>query len=224
MSGAYFGSKATSGLCQAIIAAMPPHDTYIESHLGGGAIMKRKPPAQRSIGIDRDADALERFVCDYPVERVHACAHRFLTKFDYSGRELIYCDPPYLHSTRSSSRRYRFDYEERDHVALLQLLESLPCQVMVSGYPSALYDELLSKWTSIELQVMNQAGVRTEKLWLNFRVDRVHWASYAGRNFTDRQRVKRKAETWGRRYRAMPRAERVAVLAAMMAVEAEEIG
>jgi hypothetical protein len=24
----YFGSKATSGLCQPIIAMMPPHDTY----------------------------------------------------------------------------------------------------------------------------------------------------------------------------------------------------
>ncbi len=43
--GSYFGSKATSGLCQPIIALMPPHDTYIETHLGGGAIMKRKPPA-----------------------------------------------------------------------------------------------------------------------------------------------------------------------------------
>ncbi len=41
--GSYFGSKATSGLCQPIIALMPPHDTYIETHLGGGAIMKRKP-------------------------------------------------------------------------------------------------------------------------------------------------------------------------------------
>ena len=43
----YFGSKATSGLCQPIIALMPPHDTYIETHLGGGAIMKRKPAALR---------------------------------------------------------------------------------------------------------------------------------------------------------------------------------
>ena len=59
--GAYFGSKATSGLCQAIIALMPPHDTYIESHLGGGAIMKRKPAARRNIGIDRDERALTRF-------------------------------------------------------------------------------------------------------------------------------------------------------------------
>jgi len=64
----YFGSKATSGLCQAIIAMMPPHDTYIETHLGGGAIMQRKPPAMHNIGIDRDARALEAFCCDYPVQ------------------------------------------------------------------------------------------------------------------------------------------------------------
>ena len=34
---------------------MPPHATYIETHLGGGAIMRRKPPALRNIGIDRNA-------------------------------------------------------------------------------------------------------------------------------------------------------------------------
>lgn len=223
MKGAYFGSKATSGLCQPIIAMMPPHDTYIESHLGGGAIMKRKPPAQRNIGIELDARALERFECDYPMERIHGCAHRVLAEYKYRGRELIYSDPPYLHSTRSSLRRYRFDYTERDHVALLKLLKSLPCQVMVSGDPLALYDDLLGGWGSVELQVMNQAGVRTEKLWFNFRVDRVHWARYADKNFTDRQRIKRKAESWGRRYQGLPRAERAAVLAAMLAVEAEEL-
>ena len=57
----YFGSKATSGLCQPLIAMMPPHAAYIETHLGGGAIMKRKPPALRNIGIDRDARALDAF-------------------------------------------------------------------------------------------------------------------------------------------------------------------
>ena len=42
-----------------------------------------------------------------------------------------------------------------------------------------------------------------------------------GKNFTDRQRIKRKAQSWGRRYAALPAAERLAVLGAMMAVEAE---
>jgi site-specific DNA-adenine methylase len=218
----YFGSKATSGLCQAIIALMPPHGTYIETHLGGGAIMKRKPPALNNIGIDIDPRALAQFSCDYPVQRVNGCAHRFLAEYAYQGTELIYSDPPYLLHTRTSGRKYRFDYEEADHIELLTLLKSLPCNVILSGYPSALYDDLLGQWRSLELQVMNQGGVRTEKLWFNFTPDRVYWASYAGKNFTDRQRVKRKAANWGKRYQALPRAERLAVLAAMMAVEATQ--
>ncbi len=220
--GNYFGSKATSGLCQPIIALMPPHDTYIETHLGGGAIMKRKPPARVNIGIDIDPRAIARFECNYPVQRINSCAHRFLAEYDYQGRELIYCDPPYLLHTRTSKRRYRFEYREHDHIELLALLRQLPCHVMLSGYPSALYDQWLEGWNQLELQVMNQAGVRTEKLWFNFTVDRVHWASFAGKNFTDRQRIKRKAASWAQRYQAMPRAERVAVLAGMMAVEAEQ--
>lgn len=219
--GGYFGSKATSGLCQAIIALMPPHETYIETHLGGGAIMRRKPASLRSIGIDLNPKALAGFTCEYPVELIEGCAHRFLADFDYRGRELVYCDPPYLPGTRTSRHRYRFEYTEQDHIDLLALLKSLPCNVMLSGYPSALYDELLGDWRTLELQVMNQAGVRTEKLWFNFTPDRVFWPSCAGRNFTHRQSIKRKAANWGRRYQAMPRAERLAVLSALMAVEAE---
>ena len=219
--GSYFGSKATSGLCQPIIALMPPHDTYIETHLGGGAIMKRKPPALHNIGIDINLRTLERHRCDYPVEKVHGCAHQFLAEYTFQGRELIYSDPPYLKHTRSSGRRYRFDYEEGDHIELLELLKALPCQVILSGYPSALYDEALDDWHHLEIQVMNQAGVRTEKLWFNFTPERLFWAGYAGKNFTDRQRIKRKAQSWAQRYQAMPRGERLAVFSAMMAVEAE---
>ena len=219
--GSYFGSKATSGLCQPIIALMPPHGTYIETHLGGGAIMKRKPPALHNIGIDLDPRALARFRCEYPVQKINSCAHRYLGEYEFQGRELIYSDPPYLERTRTSERRYRFDYREADHIELLERLKSLPCHIILSGYPSALYDEWLADWHTLELQVMNQAGVRTEKLWFNFTPERVHWARFAGKNFTDRQRIKRKAESWARRYQAMPRAERLAVLAGLMAVEAE---
>ncbi len=93
---------------------------------------------------------------------MHGCAHQFLTNFAYQGRDLVYCDPPYLHATRTSKRRYRYDCEEADRHALLALLKTLPCSVILSGYPSALYDDALSGWQSLELQVMNQGGVRTE--------------------------------------------------------------
>jgi DNA adenine methylase len=218
----YFGSKATSGLCQPIIAMMPPHDTYIETHLGGGAIMQRKPAALHNIAIDLNLKALDAFKCSYPVGKIHGCAHEFLSEYEFQGRELVYCDPPYLHCTRTSTRRYRFDCTEKDHIELLELLKKLPCSVMISGYPSHLYDELIADWDNLELQVMNHGGVRTEKLWFNFTPNRVHWSRYAGKNFTDRQRIKRKAQSWGRRYQALPRAERLAVLSCIMAVEAQE--
>ena len=221
MGNAYRGSKATTGLCQPLLAMMPPHSVYIETHLGGGALMRRKPAALRNIGIDLDGRALAGFECAYPVELVHGCCHRFLAAFPFDGTELVYSDPPYVQSTRKSRRRYRHDYQDADHAALLALLTGLPCAVMVSGYPSALYDEYLAGWRSVSLQVMNQGGVVTEQVWFNFVPDQVFWAQYAGRNFTHRQQVKRKAENWGRRYRALPPAERLAVLAAMMAVEAE---
>ena len=34
-----------------------------------------------------------------------------------------------------------------------------------------IYDEHLAGWQSLSLQVMNQAGVVTEKLWFNFVPD-----------------------------------------------------
>jgi site-specific DNA-adenine methylase len=220
----YLGSKAASGLFQNIIAMMPPHDTYIETHLGGGAIMKRKPATANNIGIDIDPQAIAHFDCDYPVDLVNGCAHQFLANYNYCGTELIYCDPPYLRHTRTSPRsKYRFDYTEQDHDELLALLKSLPCQVILSGYPSSLYDEQLSDWNTVQLQAMTRGGPRTEKLWFNYTIDRTHWASYAGKDYIDRQRIKRKAERWGKKYQALPHAERLAILAAMMATEATTI-
>lgn len=221
MSG-YFGSKAASGLFQNIISMMPPHETYIETHLGGGAIMKRKPSAMNNIGIDLDSKALSNFECDYTVHLVNGCAHHFLSNYEYGGSELIYCDPPYLHETRKSTRKYRFDYTQQDHIELLELLRRLPCHIILSGYPSSLYDANLSEWNSIELQSMSNGGARTEKLWYNYEIDRVHWANYAGKDYIDRQRIKRKAQRWRNKYQALPKAERLAVLAAIMEVEGTE--
>ena len=106
---------------------------------------------------------------------------------------------------------------------MLELLKSLPCHIILSGYPSLLYDDLLDDWRTIELQAMTRGGPRTEKLWFNYDIDRTYWAGYAGKNFTDRQRIKRKAQRWGQKYRALPNAERLAVLAAIMEEEGSEV-
>lgn len=211
------GAKSASGAFQAIIAAMPPHDVYIESHLGTGAVMRHKPPAARSIGIDRDAEALAAFVPTYPVELQERDCVAFLQAFDFAGRVFIYHDPPYLHSTRTSRRRYRCDYSDADHARLLAVCRDLPALQMFSGYPSAFYDEQLLGWRTYEFQVMTRGGPRTEKLWMNYP-PAAHWATFAGRDYIDRQRIKRKAARWAEHYRRLPPGERLAVLAALLEI------
>ena len=220
--GSWFGSKATTGLSQAIVGLTPPHGAYLETHLGGGAIMKRKPPALRNIGIDLNRRAIDTFSCDYPVELHHGCAHAFLSDFDFQGDELVYSDPPYVQSTRRSQRRYRFDYTDADHVALLGILKSLPCSVMISGYPSRLYDEHLSDWRTLEIQVNNQSCVVTEKLWFNFGAPTGCTGMPVRAGTSPTASASSATPKAGRgANRAMPPGERLAVLAAVLAVEVE---
>ena len=218
----YLGAKSGSGVYQAIVAHMPPHDTYIETHLGTGVIMRAKPPALRSIGVDLDPQTLAAFAPAYPVELHNVDCTAFLRDFDFSaaGRVLIYADPPYVLASRTSAARYRFDHTDDDHRELIATLRALPASVLLSGYPSALYDDLLPDWPSIEFQAMTRGGVRTEKLWRNFEIDTAHWATFAGDGFTRRQQIKRKAATWAKRYRELEPGERLAILAAILAEHA----
>ena len=80
--------------------------------------MQRKPAARRNIGIDIDAQALAGFECAYPVE---LCTHEYLACYPFDGTELVYSDPPDLHSTRKSVRRYRHDYDRGDHFLTILL-------------------------------------------------------------------------------------------------------
>jgi DNA adenine methylase len=87
---------------------------------------------------------------------------------------LFYLDPPYLPSTRGTQGAYAFDMTEEDHRDLLAAIRGVKGKVMLSGYPSALYDEALAGWTRHAFDVPNHVsgGARkrreTECLWCNF--------------------------------------------------------
>ncbi|MBV8224934.1 MAG: DNA methylase [Verrucomicrobia bacterium] len=56
---------------------------------------------------------------------------------------------------------------------------------------------------------------------MNFSVAGAHWATYAGKDFTDRQRIKRKAQRWADNYRKLPAGERTAILEALLSTHAD---
>ena len=131
----YLGAKSGSGVFQTIINLIPPHDTYIEAFLGTGAVMKRKAPAQKNIGIDLNKKCIDEF--DYAAASL-ICGDAFdylrTHDFESSGRTVVYADPPYVPDTRTSSAKYDYELTNEDHIELLEILCSLPCYVLLSGY------------------------------------------------------------------------------------------
>lgn len=196
----YPGGKGRS--FQQVINLMPPHSTYIEAFVGGGAVLRHKKAAEVSYAIDKDPLVIEELKSRHPglAEYVQGDALEFLSSRTFSGDEVVYCDPPYLPSTRRKRRIYRFDYSEQDHVALLGLLVALPCRAIVSGYPSELYRESLRGWNTKLVNVATHAGVRQEALWFNFPIpQRLHDARYIGADYRERETINRRLNRLQRR-------------------------
>jgi hypothetical protein len=229
----YPGGKNGDGVYQRLINLMPPHEVYIEPFLGGGAILRRKKPAALTIGIDRDPQVIQHWQASLAgtgdtadhITGTTPGSYRFavgdgiafLKSYPFTGQELVYCDPPYLHATRRRSNLYRYEMTDTEHQALLNTIKHLPCMVMISGYASALYQTALSTWNSTHFQAMTRGGrVATEWLWYNYPAPlALHDYSYLGDTFRERERIKRKKQRWVNRLRTMPILERQALLAAI---------
>jgi DNA adenine methylase len=88
---------------------------------------------------------------------------------------LFYCDPPYVPGTRTARKAYGpHEMSDADHQQLLDALRQCKGKVMLSGYPSRLYDEALAGWTRHTDDKPNNAsgakvkGRETEVVWCNF--------------------------------------------------------
>jgi hypothetical protein len=144
-------------------------------------------------------------------------AFDFLRGYSFTGTELVYCDPPYMHETRGRADLYRYELRDWQHRDLLKIIKRLPCAVMISGYWTALYAEYLKKWRLTTFNTTNRAGaLTTECVWSNFPEPvALHDYRYLGDGFRERERIKRKKNRWVRRLERIDGLERRALLAAI---------
>jgi DNA adenine methylase len=92
---------------------------------------------------------------------------------------LVYCDPPYVGTTRTSTGDYRVEADEMAHRRLAEVLRASPATVIVSGYASPLYEELFEGWWSASYDTWTTAGnargaarrPRSERVWANQALD-----------------------------------------------------
>ena len=87
-----------------------------------------------------------------------------------SHETLHYVDPPYVHDARGAGQigNYRHEMTDDDHRELAEVLRSVRGAVVVSGYPTPLYEDLYAGWRMVVRPAYaDGARRRTEALWLS---------------------------------------------------------
>ena len=93
------------------------------------------------------------------------------------GRQtFLYCDPPYLHGTRSSTGEYAHEMSDDGHRELLEVLAGIKGKFLLSGYSNELYESWAKQhgYACERIEIDNKASsaknkqTKIECLWMNY--------------------------------------------------------
>lgn len=161
---------------------------WVQLAQGRGGTLRRSTGWRHYANPSRNSTGMPGYLSAY-VERMTAAAERLhhvslesrpaleiVEKYGAHSDCCLYVDPPYLGNVRSSAgggNGYRVDMPDHgDHVELLWTLMGCRASVVLSGYPSDLYDDALRGWHRLEIPHMTGLGnggnqARTEVIWSN---------------------------------------------------------
>jgi len=132
-----------------------------------GATCKQRVSGDWNKLPQRIVEAAERLK-DAEIENINALD--LIKKYNRKDC-LLYVDPPYLLSTRRQ-RYYNVEMtDEQEHEELIKILKKHLGPVMLSGYNSDLYNDLLDGWNKVELKHNAEQGKeRIEVIWINYEI------------------------------------------------------
>lgn len=226
----YTGGKAGDGTYQKIISCIPACDVWVDAFAGGFGVTANLSLPDLTIINDIDVDVyaelqrVARGAAVIPLNLDYFRLWNLVRLLSLSRRVCVYFDPPYLLGTRSDQREYyKHDWGDGDHAIFYSFLANRSesgVNILFSHYPCDFYDRLHMNfgWRYIDFNSMTRGGVRVERLYMNFAEPlELQDIRYAGDDFTDRQRIKRKADRWIKKLKSMPAAERQYILSMLPA-------
>ncbi len=224
----YPGSKGGSGVHQWIINHIPESEFFVEGFAGSGKIGKellKNGSTAVVIFCEKYQPVFEqlRESVDLPNSRF-----KFIDTVEFYSDRLnkgypvsdftFYFDPPYLKSSRKDKRNiYGSEWSVSDHIHFLDLVSKLNragATIIISHYDDDLYRTFLEDWKTSTMKTMTRGGVAEEKIWMNYDITERKLAvnTFVGKNNTDRQRIKRRKESYLSKFKKMPFHESQAIL------------
>ena len=90
-----------------------------------------------------------------------------IKRFNYPD-VFMYIDPPYLWKTRTA-KQYRHEMTDADHEQLLRELLTTQAMIMISGYETDMYNDILKGWHKEQFRSHAEyGGSRIETVWMNY--------------------------------------------------------
>jgi len=194
----YTGHKGIAGVLQTIINEVPRHNAYYELFAGSGIIGITLPACTVKNFNDLDC-------------RVHgAYSHARADTINITNKPatdilqslncragttdtFIFCDPPYLHSTRHSDKLYKHEMSDTDHIKFLSAVKSSPHRIAIIHPVCKLYEDALQSWRSVQLKIRYNTKTSIEKLYMNYPTQELQTYKFWGSDCWKRQAKKRRA-------------------------------
>lgn len=112
------------------------------------------------------------------VQIENAPALDVIARYD-SPDTLFYCDPPYLHESRSDTNAYAYEMTDKAHIELANVLHNVKGKVAISGYASPIMNDLYRDWTTYEAPSKKAHSTNTRSDNIKQERREVLWTNYS---------------------------------------------
>lgn len=93
-----------------------------------------------------------------------------IKRFNYSN-VFMYLDPPYILGTRTA-KQYKHEMSDNEHEELLNTILRSKAKILISGYDSELYNDMLNGWFKKSFDTNAEYGLkRKEIVWANYEIE-----------------------------------------------------
>ena len=221
----YNGGKSGNGTFQNIISQVSKCNIFIDAMAGNGGIASHISNAGIIVINDIDTgivskwkDLIDKNNTGHPGKIIleNLDYWDLIVKYDIARSETVffYFDPPYLLSTRKSKKPlYKYEWSEADHKQFLSLAPTVKSNCMISAYENDLYNKMLKGWNKYFFKSQTRNGQRIECLYMNYEQSNIlQDFSHVGKDYLDRQRLKRKISRWLNKLKQLPPLERTMII------------
>lgn len=194
MPSKYIGNKDFSNVIHFLVNRLPKSERYFSLFYGAGGLEKSIYTAAAHFVCSEKNPDCKKHETSMMATIEYSDYKDLLEENVFTRSDFVFVDPPYMFSTRRAARKYyKFEFNENDHIELLNYMVPMSCRIMITHPECDLYNEYLKGWKRVDLKYMTRKGWFTDSVYMNYEPSNIELLNYdcLGKDFTDRQRIKR---------------------------------